>query len=225
MVSDSVNFFKGVDAMHEDVSEITRVVQSILTAGRSVYARIDASQKLLEVEGDVTSVLGISDPSELIGQGLENILHGFKLEDVSTQSEISHDALLNMLRISSEAGDAKRRTLMLTAKDGRKVKVNCLFDEDGRCTLLLKDVTSDARKRRLFEISLEAANAGFWNMDLITGELTFSKSVTDRLTSEEIKHVEKRGLFSIMHPKDLTFIAAEWTVSYTHLTLPTTPYV
>ena len=67
-----------------------------------------------------------------------------------------------------------------------------------------------ADKRDLLELAMESASAGFWSVSFLTGEYTFSQSVLNRLSANEIQGMQKNGLWFILHKDDVPRITQAW---------------
>ena len=190
--------------------DVQTAVERILAAGKLVYVWVDQTQIIRKIQGNAALILGLNNPSIFVGQDLMDLLGGFKIEHPTTHADVTHDMIRETIAASAQTDETDRQTVILTTADGRRLKADCLFETHGSCSILFKDISTEAGYRDLFEISLDAANAGFWNMDFQTGKLTLSDSVTRRLSPKEIEQTESKGLFSIIHPKDLQYVTSEW---------------
>lgn len=185
-------------------------VPNILNAGNLAYAWIDQEQIIRHAQGDIHRILGLEEDFNLVGAHFSDVLKGFRVEDPVAKTELKSDVIFDMISTSLRSEETRRLTVMMTTLDGRRVRANCWFDGEGVCTFVIRDVTTNVKYRDLFEISMEAANAGFWSMDFKTGKFTYSDSVVKRLTFAEQKMVKDHGLFAIIHPDDLQHITSEW---------------
>lgn len=185
-------------------------VPHILSAANMAYARVDRHQVIQQADGDVAGILGLGRNAELEGLSLDDVLHGFKIEDPGTRQPLSPKVVSEMIAASLQSLEPHRKTVILTTLDGRRVRANSWYDGQGESTFVLRDISVDSQYRDLFEIAMGAANAGFWSMDFKTGQFTYSASVMSRLTDREQALLQKNGLFAIIHPQDLQHITSEW---------------
>lgn len=185
-------------------------VSKILRAANISCAQINEDRVIQYVAGDVAKALGLDSNDKLVGLVVTDVMEGFKLEDPITGRAFSAEEITSRIDASLKAGEAHRTSVVITTRDGRRVRVNSWYDGAKNCTMVLRDITVDSRYRNLFEIAMGAANAGFWSMDFQTKKFTYSASVTGRLTQAEQVKMQESGLFSILHPDDMATISAEW---------------
>jgi len=134
----------------------------------------------------------------------------YKIEDPIDGIVFTSEQVENLIVESLNEPEAHRTSVVLTTLDGRRVRVNTWYDGLNGCTLVIRDITISSRYRNLFEIAMNAADAGFWSMDFKSGKFTYSASVTRRLSVEEQTNLQAHGLFAIVHPEDVTAITAQW---------------
>ncbi len=185
-------------------------LSKVLQAADLAYARVDKNLVINHVQGNVASILGIGSNDNLIGSELNEILGAFRVENPETGAAIEPKQAAALIESSLQSEDAHRTTVVLTTLDGRRVRVNTWYEGNEGCTIVVRDITMDSRYRNLFEIAMTAADAGFWSMDFKSGKFTYSTSVTSRLTEEEQARLQANGLFSIIHPDDVTAMTSEW---------------
>ncbi|WP_189582761.1 PAS domain-containing hybrid sensor histidine kinase/response regulator [Litorimonas cladophorae] len=188
-------------------------VANILRAANIAYASVDRNRVITHTQGDVAGILGLGTNEQLAGSIVTEILGAFQLEDTETGSRYSPKFVAHSVEKSLASTNSHGTSVRLTTLDGRRVRVDTWYhgsDGPAGCTMVFRDVTTDSQYRNLFEIAMGAANAGFWSMDLQSGEFTFSDSVTKRLTETEQAKMKKNGMFSILHPDDLAPVADQW---------------
>ncbi len=185
-------------------------VSNILNAADMAFARVDKNRVVRHVEGNVASILGLGTNENLTGVVLTEILGAFRVEDPNTGALIKPEEAASLIEESMSSGTPHRTTVVLTTLDGRRVRVNSWYEGQEGHTIVVRDITTDSRYRNLFEIAMTAANAGFWSMDFKSGKFTYSASVISRLTVQEQTKLEANGLFSIIHPEDVSTISKEW---------------
>lgn len=185
-------------------------LSKVLHAADLAYARVDKNLVINHVQGNVASILGIGSNDNLIGSELNEILGAFRVENPETGAAIEPKQAAALIESSLNSEDAHRTTVVLTTLDGRRVRVSSWYEGNEGCTIVVRDITTDSRYRNLFEIAMTAADAGFWSVDFKSGKFTYSTSVTSRLTEQEQARLQANGLFSIIHPDDVTTVTTEW---------------
>lgn len=188
----------------------TSDTSNILRAANIAYAKIDRHSRIQYVDGDVAGILGVGSNDHLVGSILTEMLGAFKIEDPVSGSVFTPKQIAELVESSLSEPEPHRTSVVLTTLDGRRVCVNTWYEGQEGGTIVIRDITVDSRYRNLFEIAMNAAEAGFWSMDFKTGKFTYSASVTRRLTKDEQLRLQANGLFSIIHPEDVTAITTEW---------------
>jgi len=188
----------------------TSDTSNILRAANIAYAKIDRHCRIQHVDGNVAGILGVDSNNHLVGSVLTETLGAFKIEDPVSGTVFTPKQIEDLVESSLSEPEPHRTSVVLTTLDGRRVCVNTWYEGPEGGTIVLRDITVDSRYRNLFEIAMNAAEAGFWSMDFKTGKFTYSASVTRRLTKDEQLRLQANGLFSIIHPEDVTAITTEW---------------
>jgi len=94
---------------------------------------------------------------------------------------------------------------------GRHIRLNFVISSHSDTMLVTARDRSDySRYRRLFDTSMNTANAGFWSIDFTSGKFTYSDSVLKRLTPAEVEKMNTVGVWAIVHPEDRPKIIEEW---------------
>jgi len=197
------------DMQHEGFSADPNI-SNILLAANIAYAHVDANRIIQHVDGDAAGILGLTSNDNLIGSKLTDMFGEYKIEDPIDGIVFTSEQVENLIVESLNEPEAHRTSVVLTTLDGRRVRVNTWYDGLNGCTLVIRDITISSRYRNLFEIAMNAADAGFWSMDFKSGKFTYSASVTRRLSVEEQTNLQAHGLFAIVHPEDVTAITAQW---------------
>ena len=193
-----------------DQNTANRDISNILQAANIAYARVDANRTIQYVEGDVARILGIGANENLIGTAFTELFGDYKIEDPIAGTVFTSKQVEDLVLESLSASESHRTSVVITTLDGRRVRVNSWYNGLEGCTLVIRDITVSSRYRNLFEIAMNAADAGFWSMDFKTGKFTYSASVTRRLSEDELAKLQANGLFAIVHPEDLAAITSEW---------------
>jgi len=183
---------------------------NILRAENIAYARVDANRIIQHVDGDAAGILGLRSNDNLVGAAYTDFLGDYKIEDPISGTVFTAKQIEDLVIESLSSYEAHRTSVVITTLDGRRVRVNTWYNGLEGCTLVIRDITVSSRYRNLFEIAMTAADAGFWSMDFKTGKFTYSASVTRRLSIEEQAKLQSHGLFSIIHPEDVSAIKAKW---------------
>jgi len=197
------------DMQHEGFSADPNI-SNILLAANIAYARVDANRIIQHVDGDAAGILGLTSNDNLIGSKLTDMFGEYKIEDPIDGIVFTSEQVESLIVESLNEPEPHRTSVVLTTLDGRRVRVNTWYDGLNGCTLVIRDITVSSRYRNLFEIAMNAADAGFWSMDFKSGKFTYSDSVTRRLSVEEQTNLQANGLFAIIHPEDVTAITAQW---------------
>jgi len=183
---------------------------NLLQAANIAYARVDANRIIQHVDGDIAGILGLSSNENLIGTVVTEMFREYKIEDPNAGRVFTSEDAEALVVESLNRTEAHRTSVVITTLDGRRVRVNMWYDGLKSCTIVLRDITTSNRYRNLFEIAMNAADAGFWSMDFKTGKFTYSASVTRRLSEDELVRLQANGLFAIIHPDDIKVITSEW---------------
>jgi len=197
------------DMQHEGFSADPNI-SNILLAANIAYAHVDANRIIQHVDGDAAGILGLTSNDNLIGSKLTDMFGEYKIEDPIDGIVFTSEQVESLIVESLNEPEPHRTSVVLTTLDGRRVRVNTWYDGLNGCTLVIRDITVSSRYRNLFEIAMNAADAGFWSMDFKSGKFTYSDSVTRRLSVEEQTNLQANGLFAIIHPEDVTAITAQW---------------
>jgi len=194
----------------DEAEPLDQDVSNILNAEDMAYARINKNLVVQSVAGDVGGILGLGWTESLIGAALTDLLSDFRMEDPESGMPIEVEQMVLLIQRSLQSNTPHRTTVLATTSDGRRVRVNSWHEGRESYVVVVRDITTSSRYRNLFEIAMTAANAGFWSMDFKSGRFIYSDSFTSRLTGQEKADLEANGLFSIVHPDDMTAVTTEW---------------
>jgi len=185
-------------------------IYNILNAANMAYVRVGKEKIVKDVQGDVAGILGLGKNENLIGINVTETLGAFKLEDPTSGTKINSKDMAALIDRSMQSEEPHRTAVVVTTLDGRRVRVNSWYEGNDGYTIVVRDITASNRYRNLFEVAMTAADAGFWSLDFKTAKFTYSDSVMSRLTQEEQRKVKDKGLFSIIHPDDLSEVTKQW---------------
>ncbi|MEP3889958.1 MAG: ATP-binding protein [Hellea sp.] len=174
------------------------------------YAKIGPDMILNYISPELYVIMGADRDIDLVGQRLDRVLSTIGLSNPKTNSEFSGGDLASFIGRSPTVGGLEPTTLMATTLDGRRVRVNTLYSENGELLTTVRDVSDERRKTSLLEMAMEAANAGFWSMSFDTAKFTYSDSVLRRLNPAEIEKIKTQGLWAIVHRDDLAELTKTW---------------
>jgi len=182
-------------------------LESVLAEAEDIgFAFIDENSGILSINPLFKDILSLSDDKFTSGKNIDIIFSHLKFSDeeekVALIDKLSPSEILTLPK-------PQEKTIIAT-KAGRYVNINVLHS-DGRPSLItVSDITDIQRNKDLFEIALTAANAGIWSMSFEDGKFSYSQSVLERLTPDEIDKMQNHGLWAIIHRKDLHEMTKAW---------------
>ena len=174
------------------------------------YAKIGGDMIINYVSPDLYKIMGAERDTDLVGQRLDRVLTSIGLYNDQENKAFDINDLSTLIKARQSAEEGRRTTLLATTLDGRQVRVNIWYQENGEMLTTVRDVSDERRKINLLEIAMDAADAGFWSMNFADGKFTYSDSVLRRLNAEEIKKTQNQGLWSIIHRDDLSEMTKTW---------------
>jgi len=159
-----------------------------------------------------------ASPVVPVNLNLQTLLESVEIRLEDDKTVLSHDELFLLFEGNfkvSETADitqpnhSKNRLIAITA-GGRHIRLSFLPIDADTLLVTARDMSSHCRYRKLFDISMQVANAGFWSVDMASGRFTYSESVLERLTDKEVEKINNEGVWAIIHPDDLKGVMAEW---------------
>ena len=183
---------------------------SLARAENLGYVKVNKDLTINHVSPEFYSILGVDKDSNYVGASLSELIGNIGLNDA--KSGISFD-VANLLDVINEAvstGQTQRSSTMATTLDGRRLRLNAWYKEDGDFLATIRDVTGETRKMKLLEMAMDVANAGFWSLNFSDGRYSYSDTVTRRLTSDEINLIQKKGLLAMLHRDDVSKVGKVW---------------
>lgn len=182
-------------------------LNSILADAENIgYAIIGHNLEILSYNHLFKDVLSLSAGSDITGEKIDLILSRLKFKGESERASLLDKI---SLKNPSQTTEPEQKTTVVT-KDGRRMNINVWHADNAPSVITICDVTEHQRNKDLFEIALRAANAGIWSMSFQDGKFSYSKSVLERLTPEEIEKMQNHGLWAIIHRKDLHEMTKAW---------------
>lgn len=186
-------------------------LNSMLASAEAIgFAIVDNTRTILSTNALYSEILGLADDKLIVGDKIDNVLKHVKLKDAEERRGFTPEDLPGIISARFAALAEYRSTMLATTKNGRRVRINAWYTDNGLMVTTVRDITEYQRHRSLFEVALRAASAGFWSMDFSTGKFSYSDSVLERLTAPEVKNMQDHGLWSIIHRKDLPEITKTW---------------
>ncbi len=173
-------------------------------------AYVGADKTILDADPNFNEIMGIPSDLKVVGLKLDDALKLLKLSDIS-KDEPFDPALIPQLVDASLSSDKSHSTEMLARTiDGRRIHINSWYNGKGEFISIVRDVSKDLRQKQLLEMAMESANAGYWSLNYLTGKYTYSRSLLNRFTKDEIERIQSNGLFSIIHKEDVAEIGRVW---------------
>lgn len=171
----------------------------------------DADGKFVMLSDKFRNVLELQSGLDVMGQNLIDMIQ--KVDLVYENHSLDEKAQSEFVRLlikTAQANKEERIDFTATTKSGKTVQFKNLITSYGRIIFCVRDISEERRYKELLEISMEAADAGFWSVDFDTGEYEYSASVRKRLTPDELRRMTKHGLITIICKDDLPKITRQW---------------
>ena len=168
----------------------------------------DHTLHVKNVSDNFASIIGASKNANLLGAKIDNVFSTLELRD-STKN-LSSKSLAELISGGFDAAAKPRQTHLATTQNGRRVTVKTWVSSAEHMLVTVRDISDESRHKDVVEMAMEAANAGVWSMSFEDGQFTYSDSVLNRLTPNEIEKMQDHGLWSIIHRADLPEITKSW---------------
>jgi len=182
-------------------------LESVLAEAENIgFAFIDENGDILSINSLFKDMLSLPDDDLKQGQNINIILPCLKFNDEDEKAGFLDRLLSKDVLIASQP---QEKTPILT-KDGRYININVRHSNMRPSLITINDITEFQRHKDLFEIALTAANAGIWSMSFEDGKFSYSQSVLERLTPDEIDKMQNHGLWAIIHRQDLHEMTKAW---------------
>jgi len=182
-------------------------LNSILADAEDIgFAVIGSDRRILSVNHIFRDILSLPEDSNTIGKEFSVIIKGLKFKNEDEKASFFTHTGTG----PSNNAQAEKLTTTTKTKDGRHINLTLWHATTGQTIATIRDITEHQRHKDLFEISLRAANAGFWSMNFQDGKFSYSESVMERLTSQEIEKIQNHGLWAIIHREDLHEMTKAW---------------
>ena len=187
------------------------ILLDMLYQGNTVgVVHIGRDGNIIATDPDFKRILGLPKDEDIIGENIAKVFNVISLSDLLSGKEFDPAAVPEFVKNVLETGQTKISQVIVKTNDGRNVHMNSWFNGKGDLVSIVRDISDDLRQRRLLEMAMTTANAGYWSLNFITGRYNFSQSVVSRLTDKEIEKMEKSGLWAILHKDDVTQMTKVW---------------
>ena len=195
-----------------------RLLCGVLAAEHIAFALCDGDGVVVRAGGDFARVLG-SDPGlaptdaiaeELVGRRIVDILDDLALCEPDGSKPLDIEDMDRVLKAVCATRQEHHVETLGLARNGRTLSIACAFSGDGTVMATLRDISRIAADRAMLNTAMRGAGAGYWSMDLRSGEFTFGETVTARLTEAERIRVARDGLFTLVHRDDMARVASQW---------------
>jgi signal transduction histidine kinase/ActR/RegA family two-component response regulator len=174
-------------------------------------AMADQDGQILFATQKFCDTLELDQTLQLTGQNLTTAIRDIDL--IYENESLDDFAQLEFVKLMLKSLQQKKRQRIkfsATTKSGKTVEFKNLVTEHGRLIFCVKDISEVHRYKDLLDMSMDAADAGFWSVQFDTGLYSYSASVRKRLNPEELSRMKKHGMFSIIHKDDLPKIISKW---------------
>lgn len=203
------------NALHYSYSEnlpaSETILDLVLSAEALGYACVNENRAITTANARFFELLpdGMCE-NDLIGSDICALMQTMKITDISGKVTLEAQAFMAHFKTYFHSGKPMKTCLRALTPQGRYLNLNCWFNGHDMMLMSLTDATKTSQEHNLFEVSMNAANAGFWSVDLISGVFTYSDSILNRLSAAEIKTMKSGGIFSIIHRDDYADIMQKW---------------
>jgi len=193
-----------VPGLKDNLAEMLSVAETV------GYVYVKDDNKVHAVNQIFLDIVDFPKDQQVIGMDANDALTVFELSDIENDKPIQAAALPELIKQSRNSTNPHWSELLARTKDGRRIYIGSWFNGKGEFLSTVRDISEERKQKRLFDMVMKAANAGYWSLDYTTGKYTYSQSLLDRLTPDEITRIQDNGLFSIIHREDMTEIVRSW---------------
>jgi len=183
---------------------------SLVNAEGLAYIKISRDMVINCVSPNFGDVIGTPNNTDFVGQPLSQFLEDMGFNNPETDEIIDVADIPKLIKSRQATGEAQRRTMLATTLDGRRMRLNTWYSQNGDLVTTIRDVSEERRQINLLEMAMVSANAGFWSMRFATGKFRYSDSVLRWYTRAEVEKIEKHGLLSLVHHDDVADMQKKW---------------
>jgi len=195
---------------------LPKLLEGISKAEGMGYASVTQDGTITSVNSQFLHLISDDQDTDIdaVGLNLRRVIKALELRLDGENTVLSFEDRIAKFEEGFRATEPHNIRLTALTNKGRYIRLNCWFpgtsDETEPMFVTVKDSSKYNQYRRLYDLSMQSANAGFWSVSFVTGEFTYSNSVLERLTEEEIKRMSKGGIWAIVHPDDQQSIQRQW---------------
>jgi len=175
----------------EDINSVPGLTENLARmmafAEEVGYAYIKADNKIHAVNQTFLDIINFPKEENIIGMAANDALSLFQLSDTNKDVPFDPALLPDLIEQSRTSGTAHWTEMLARTNDGRRIFINSWFNGDGEFLTAVRDVSEDRKQRRVLDMALKAANAGYWSLNYTTGKYTYSQSLLDYLPSSTAK--------------------------------------
>ncbi len=193
-----------------DAPDYQSLLSDISETENMGYACVNAAGIIVSANAKFLDLLSKDSHTQPVGLSLKPLIAALNICEEDEQTPLSFTEVDAKFKAGFEAQNPHKMQFSAFTVDGRDVRLNCWFPDQNKMILTIKDISEHKRYTRLIDVSMQAANAGFWSVNMSTGKFTYSNSVLNRLTDEEIKKIHTLGVWEIIHPDDRKKIMTQW---------------
>jgi len=191
--------------------QLKDILLDMLFKGDTVgVVHIGQDGNIKATDPDFKRILGLDESKDIIGKNMSEVFNVVGMSDLKTGAQVDPAAVPVAVMERLQSGEQRTSQRLVRTQDGRNVHMNSWFNGKGDLVSVVRDISEDLRQRRLLEMAMDSANAGYWSLNYLTGKYTYSRSLLNRLTDEERTKIQDHGLFSIIHRDDMTEIVRSW---------------
>lgn len=195
----------------ESTETLKDILLDMLFAGNTVgVVHIGPDGVIKEADPDFSRILGLPDTEILVGKTVASVFKIVGMSDPKTGEQLDPGLVPTQVMQGLDSRRVHTSERLVRTLDGRNVHMNSYFNGKGDLVSVVRDISEDMRQRRLLEMAMDSANAGYWSLNYMTGKYTYSRSLLNRLTDAERAKIQEHGLFSIIHRDDMAEIVRSW---------------
>jgi signal transduction histidine kinase/CheY-like chemotaxis protein len=155
-------------------------------------------------------VFDLDDKDVQLGSLLDDVITTSKTADFGRRWHRAVKANIAYAAKRLNAGKKASHSLEIVTPTGRAIRVKNFFTEDHFLLMTVRDISVEKRDASILDIAMDFGRAGYWAYQFDTNKFTFSDSVKNRLSPDELRRIEQTGLWAIMETEDLPLVMKQW---------------
>jgi hypothetical protein len=156
------------------------------------------------------SVFNLDDSDVQLGSLLDDVIKTSQTADFGHRWHRAVQANIAYAAKRLNAGKKASHSLEIVTPTGRAIRIKNFFTEDHFLLMTVRDVSIEKRDASILDIAMDFGRAGYWAYQFDTNKFTFSDSVKNRLSPDELGRIEQTGLWAIMETEDLPLVMKQW---------------